>query len=90
MRLPLKNLGAYDIVVRESSGKCGPLVTDNACWILDCRFDLALAREAKMSLEAKINNLPGVLENGIFARIRPAKEDCLIYENDKRIFYEKP
>jgi len=40
-----------------------PFVTDNANWIIDCRFP-PIANP--MQLEAGIKRLPGVLENGLF------------------------
>ena len=40
-----------------------PLVTDSGNWILDCQFG-AIADPAE--LEARLNNMPGVVENGLF------------------------
>jgi len=40
-----------------------PYVTDNANWILDCGF-APMADPAR--LEAEINRVPGVMENGLF------------------------
>lgn len=40
-----------------------PYVTDNGNWIVDVKFDSV---EAPAELEAILNNLPGVVENGIF------------------------
>ena len=40
-----------------------PLITDNGNYILDCHFDGIPAPQA---VEMQINNIPGVVENGIF------------------------
>ena len=40
-----------------------PLVTDNGNYILDCHFDGMPAPE---QIELQLNNIPGVVENGIF------------------------
>ena len=69
-----KELGAKSVHLRSSPGKCGALVTDNGNWILDASFNI----EAPLSLEEKINKISGVVENGIFAKLRPKAEDCLI------------
>ena len=70
----LRQLGAQETQLRQGSGKCGPLFTDNGNWILDVRFEIKDA----LALELEINSIPGVLENGIFAKIHPQKEDCFI------------
>ncbi len=40
-----------------------PVITDNGNYILDCHFD-GIAEPARM--ESQLNNIPGVVENGIF------------------------
>ena len=40
-----------------------PLITDNGNYILDCHFDEIPAPE---QIELQLNNIPGVVENGIF------------------------
>jgi len=40
-----------------------PFITDNSNYILDCEFDRIENSEA---LEKEINNIPGVVENGLF------------------------
>jgi ribose 5-phosphate isomerase A len=40
-----------------------PFITDNSNYILDCEFDRITNPE---QLEADINNIPGVVENGLF------------------------
>ena len=44
-------------------GNQRPLITDNGNYILDCHFDGIPAPEA---VEPQLNNIPGVVENGIF------------------------
>lgn len=44
----------------------GPFRTDNGNYVLDCRFG-PIAKPEK--LEREINNVPGVLENGLFVGI---------------------
>ena len=53
-------LGA-EPTLREADGK--PFVTDNGNWILDCGLQ-PVADPAR--LEADINAIPGVMENGLF------------------------
>ena len=44
-------------------GNSHPLITDNGNYILDCHFDGIPVPEA---VELQLNNIPGVVENGIF------------------------
>ena len=41
-------------------------ITDNNNFILDCRFELITN---PMVLDQQINNIPGVLENGLFVNL---------------------
>lgn len=43
-----------------------PLVTDNGNYILDCDFSLVGGITEPAKVELALNNLPGVVENGIF------------------------
>ena len=43
--------------------KAGPVITDQGNMVLDVRFDNI---DDPVSLEKTLNNIPGVLENGIF------------------------
>ena len=70
----LKKLGAKEVQLRKGKGKCGPLFTDNGNWILDAPFQIG----EPLQLEHKINEIPGVLENGIFARIHPQEKYSFI------------
>ncbi|NJE62215.1 ribose-5-phosphate isomerase RpiA [Thermococcus sp. 21S7] len=52
--------------LRMASKKDGPVVTDNGNFILDARFHRI---DDPLDLEIELNNIPGVVENGIFADI---------------------
>lgn len=52
--------------LRMASKKDGPVVTENGNFILDARFHRI---EDPLDLEIELNNIPGVVENGIFADI---------------------
>ena len=47
----------------DQDGNQHPLITDNGNYILDCHFDGIPAPKA---IELQLNNIPGVVENGIF------------------------
>ena len=47
----------------DQDGNQSPLITDNGNYILDCHFDGIPAPEG---VEWQLNNIPGVVENGIF------------------------
>jgi ribose 5-phosphate isomerase A len=51
--------------VREIDGKIRPVVTDNGNWILDVR---GLSITDPVKLETEINQIAGVVTNGLFAR----------------------
>jgi ribose 5-phosphate isomerase A len=51
--------------VRENDGKMKPVVTDNGNWILDVR---GLTITDPVKLETEINQIAGVVTNGLFAR----------------------
>lgn len=62
VKTKLEGRGAR-VVLREGSGKAGPVVTDNGNFVLDAYF-------AKISdpgsLESELKAIPGVVENGLF------------------------
>ncbi|MDR0513275.1 MAG: ribose-5-phosphate isomerase RpiA [Treponema sp.] len=58
----LQKLNA-DVVLREAVRKAGPVITDNGNLLLDMRFKTAIN---PVALEAEINRIPGVVENGFF------------------------
>jgi ribose 5-phosphate isomerase A len=56
-----------DAQLRMAVKKAGPVVTDQGNLVLDVKFAVGISDPA--GLEAAINNLPGVLENGLFVNI---------------------
>ena len=63
----LNKLGA-DCVLREGVKKAGPVITDNGNMILDCHWESPI-NVAEM--EDKINQIFGVVENGLFSKNKP-------------------
>ncbi len=61
VRKGLLGLGARDSILRNSSEKYGPLITEHNNLILDTWFD-----SITPELEAKIKQLTGVVESGLF------------------------
>jgi ribose 5-phosphate isomerase A len=53
--------------LRMAVRKAGPVVTDQGNLVLDVRFAGGIADP--VTLESTINNLPGVLENGLFVNL---------------------
>ena len=53
--------------LRMANRKAGPVVTDQGNLVLDVRFDGGIANP--LDLERTINNIPGVLENGLFVNL---------------------
>ncbi len=58
---------ATKVVMRQGSGKIGPVITDNGNLIVDCDFG-KIPDERVEEIELKINRIPGVVENGIFPK----------------------
>ncbi len=52
--------------LRMGIKKAGPVVTDQGNLVIDVKFD---SIDDPASLEKTINNLPGVLENGLFVGV---------------------
>jgi len=52
--------------VRESSGKMGPVITDNGNFLVDVDFGRV---ESPSRLERGLKAIPGVLETGLFVRM---------------------
>jgi ribose 5-phosphate isomerase A len=52
--------------LRMAIKKAGPVVTDQGNLVIDVKFD---GIDNPRELETKINNLPGVLENGLFVGV---------------------
>ena len=53
--------------LRMAQRKAGPVVTDQGNLVLDVRFNGGIADP--VALEREINNIPGVLENGLFVNL---------------------
>ena len=53
--------------LRMATRKAGPVVTDQGNLVLDVRFEDGISDP--IALEREINNLPGVLENGLFVNL---------------------
>lgn len=62
----LKEMGG-EAALRMAVKKAGPVVTDQGNLVLDVRFVGGIADPE--GLEKAINNLPGVLENGLFVNL---------------------
>ena len=62
----LKSMGGV-AKLRMATRKAGPVVTDQGNLVLDVRFEAGISDP--IALERDINNLPGVLENGLFVNL---------------------
>jgi ribose 5-phosphate isomerase A len=67
--MTLEKLGA-EVMLREALRKAGPVITEHGNLLLDMRFSNPVDPAA---LEAELNRIPGVVENGFFtgSRERP-------------------
>ena len=78
----LNALGA-NCVLREGVRKCGPVITDNGNQILDCTWKEPIDAA---QMEDKINQIVGVVENGLFSKNKPivfvAKDDGSVEERN--------
>lgn len=63
----IEALGAT-VMLREALRKAGPVITEHGNLILDIRFAAPVDPE---EMERRINEIPGVVENGLFTRINP-------------------
>jgi ribose 5-phosphate isomerase A len=63
----LESLGAA-VTLREAVRKAGPVITEHGNLLLDLRFSAPVDPAA---LEAELNRIPGVVENGFFTRLHP-------------------
>ncbi|MDX1741852.1 MAG: ribose-5-phosphate isomerase RpiA [Rhodothermales bacterium] len=79
----LEELGAT-VVLREGINKDGPIVTDQGLWVLDARFD---AIDDPEGLDRQINDIPGVLDHGLFVRMAT---DVLVGLSPERIDHLTP
>ena len=53
--------------LRMAVRKAGPVVTDQGNLVLDAQFSGGI--QDPVALEQQINNIPGVLENGLFVNL---------------------
>ncbi|QEY33086.1 ribose-5-phosphate isomerase RpiA [Synechococcus sp. RSCCF101] len=60
----LMGMGCSSADLRMATRKAGPVVTDQGNLVLDVMVEGGIGDPA--ALEARINNIPGVLENGLF------------------------
>jgi ribose 5-phosphate isomerase A len=65
--IALEKMGAV-VVLREAVRKAGPVITEHGNLILDIRFASPVDPAV---MEYEINQIPGIVENGFFTRIRP-------------------
>jgi ribose 5-phosphate isomerase A len=72
--LVMKELKRYNPKIRMSKAKLGPVISDNGCFIIDCNMKIENPKETEQALQ----NIPGVIENGIFTRF-----DTIIVGNEK-------
>ena len=63
----LEAMGAH-VTLREALRKAGPVITEHGNLLLDIRFTEPVD---PVAMEREINQIPGVVENGFFTRIRP-------------------
>ena len=69
-------------VLREGSGKEGPVVTDNGNFILDCNF---LEISDPEQLELALDAIPGVISSGLFTRYT-GKTGVMVGKADGGVF----
>ena len=62
----IKKLGG-EPTLRMAAKKAGPVVTDQGNLVIDVKFPNGIEEPA--ALETAINNIPGVLENGLFVNV---------------------
>ncbi len=74
----LLQLGATEVKLRAATRKDGPVITDNGNVVLDARFHVTDPEE----LERAVTLIPGVVENGIFARPQVRPQSALIAAAD--------
>jgi len=65
VQIKLTNMGAR-ARLRESSGKVGPVITDNGNFILDADFGRL---ENPIRLDRQLKMIPGLIETGLFLKM---------------------
>ncbi|MCS7109947.1 MAG: ribose-5-phosphate isomerase RpiA [Candidatus Caldarchaeum sp.] len=74
----LTDLGAQ-VVLRTSTAKNGPIISDNCNFIADADFGPI---PDPVSLEKKLRNIPGLVENGLFISLA---DEIIIVDEDGKI-----
>lgn len=64
----LEDMGG-DPILRMGVSKDGPVITDQGNMVIDVRFD---GIDDPRKMEATLNNMPGILENGLFIDLATA------------------
>jgi len=75
----LKNC-KYEVEIRESNGKIGPIMSDNGNIILDITVN---SQTDLCELDSKLKDIPGIIETGIFCD--KLFDEIIIGNNDGRI-----
>ena len=70
--------------LRMATKKAGPVVTDQGNLILDVLFNDGIKNPKE--IEMKINNIPGVLENGLFVDLTDTVLVCKIEDNIPMVY----
>ena len=70
----VKTLKKFKPTIRMAKAKLGPVISDNGSFIIDCQMKVENPEE----MERWLNNIPGVIENGIFTKF-----DMIIIGNEK-------
>ncbi|AWR94465.1 ribose 5-phosphate isomerase A [Acidianus brierleyi] len=70
----------YNIEIRESNGKIGPIISDNGNIILDMSVN---GKADLCELDSKLKDIPGIIETGIFCD--KLYDEIIIGNNDGRI-----
>ena len=66
--IELQKLNTISTNLRESSGKIGPVITDNGNFLLDVVFEPETLKDL-IQLETNIKTITGVVESGLFCPI---------------------
>lgn len=68
VKTALQEIGA-SVTLREGVRKCGPVITDNGNWIVDCLWKTPVN---PAETEESVNRITGVVENGFFTKNKPS------------------
>ena len=79
----IEKMGAK-VTLRMASKKAGPVVTDQGNLVLDILFENGI--NDPKNLESDLNNIPGVLENGLFVNLTDKVLVGKIENNDIKVY----